>query len=73
MNRVCFENHLKNFLFQDDNSKDIRRGAEGSTKASTFKVLTEMPLVLRRLFRGISALVMALLTAVCDGILTPVF
>ncbi|CAK8691884.1 unnamed protein product [Clavelina lepadiformis] len=65
--------NLKNFLFQDDNSKDIHRGAEGSTKASTFEVVTEMPLVLRRQFQAISALVMALLTSACDGILTPVF
>ncbi|CAK8682549.1 unnamed protein product [Clavelina lepadiformis] len=65
--------NLKDFLFLDENFKDIHRGAEGSTKASTFEVVTEMPLVLRRQFRAISALVMTLLTAACDGILTSVF
>ncbi|CAK8687310.1 unnamed protein product [Clavelina lepadiformis] len=52
---------------QDENSNNIHREAEGSTKASTFEVVTEMPLVLRRQFRAISSL----LTAACDGILTP--
>ncbi|CAK8687362.1 unnamed protein product [Clavelina lepadiformis] len=52
-----------------ENFKDIHRGAERSTKASTFEVVTEMPLVLHRQFQAISAL----LTAACDGILTPVF
>ncbi|CAK8687236.1 unnamed protein product [Clavelina lepadiformis] len=56
-----------------ENFKDIHRGAERSTKASTFEVVTEMPLVLHRQFQAISALVMALLTSACDGILTPVF
>ncbi|CAK8687594.1 unnamed protein product [Clavelina lepadiformis] len=61
--------NVKDFLFQYQNSNNIHREAEGSTKASTFEVVTEMPLVLRRQFRAISSL----LTAACDSILTPVF